>query len=291
MTTTRPHIFYKYFGYEFWLDSLLEGRSLKFSSRATFNDPVDSRPAYQVVADSQTERSQLNEMLRQLGYLNPSERLRKMEQMRRAHANPAPYGTNQEKSVLDKIGILCLAPKWNNMLLWAHYANMHRGLCVGFHSSADIFPLAQKVRYSEELPLIQRPADDPETVIMKALYTKAKCWEYEEEWRILKHTFSEREQAQMIERCLVAGAPEDVVRARCAQRGPGIYSFDKRAIESITLGLAMPSEQQDHIISSVKRIGLAASIFKIDLPTVKYDLTRKQIWPLSPASSGRNTKR
>ena len=30
------------------------------------------------------------------------------------------------------IGLLCFSRKWSNPVLWSHYADKHRGLCLGF---------------------------------------------------------------------------------------------------------------------------------------------------------------
>ena len=54
---------------------------------------------------------------------------------------------NQLKQDLSKdIGILCFCANYHNPALWAHYAEKHKGLCLGFDVPLEA---CQKVRYSE----------------------------------------------------------------------------------------------------------------------------------------------
>ena len=53
----------------------------------------------------------------------------------------------------EEIGLLCFSKNWDNPVQWAHYADKHRGLCLGF-DVVDSF-LAE-VKYKEE----RLPADN-----------------------------------------------------------------------------------------------------------------------------------
>jgi hypothetical protein len=68
--------------------------------------------------------------------------------------------------------------------MWAHYANNHKGFCIEFDVDElfyGAFQIILPVLYTQEMPLIS--VDNPEEV-KKIIYTKAKQWEYELEWRI-----------------------------------------------------------------------------------------------------------
>jgi hypothetical protein len=84
------------------------------------------------------------------------------------------------------IGILSLAEKRDNLLMWAHYARSHEGLAIEFDLSDGFFyngPLA-KVKYSHKRPSLNSIDDyeKPES-LERILVTKSVCWEYEKEWR------------------------------------------------------------------------------------------------------------
>lgn len=73
---------------------------------------------------------------------------------------------------------------YDNSLLWAHYANSHKGFCVGYNKS-DIENLSYKIsdiNYSNKLPTFKKI--EKETFI-EILYTKSYEWRYENECRAL----------------------------------------------------------------------------------------------------------
>jgi len=88
----------------------------------------------------------------------------------------------------DKVyGLLCFSRDWHNPLLWGHYADKHRGLCLGF-DLADT--LVRRVNYvSERIPL-RFEKGDPSRALDKGfvehlLLTKYEHWRYEDEVRVL----------------------------------------------------------------------------------------------------------
>jgi hypothetical protein len=89
------------------------------------------------------------------------------------------------------VGILSLAEVPDQPLMWAHYAESHRGMLIGFdeehaffnrkRSDNDEFYFLRKVIYAD-LP----PAPSVLGVDGNALFvTKGSKWSYEQEWRML----------------------------------------------------------------------------------------------------------
>jgi Ca2+-binding EF-hand superfamily protein len=75
-------------------------------------------------------------------------------------------------------GILCFSKNWSNPVQWSHYADRHRGICLGFD-----FPESNlaKVEYvKERLP---HNGNIDEDLMYKFLTTKFEHWSYEEEYR------------------------------------------------------------------------------------------------------------
>ena len=76
-------------------------------------------------------------------------------------------------------GVLCFSRRWSSPLLWAHYADKHRGICLGF-DLADEF--VKPIEYvSERLPF---PTQPRETIGEQWLFTKFDGWKYENEVRV-----------------------------------------------------------------------------------------------------------
>ena len=80
----------------------------------------------------------------------------------------------------------------DNILMWSHYANQHKGFCIGFVRKNDNLlgditntqPVEYDCNYPEVDPLDENGNYD-HTMFTKMLFTKAKDWEYEKEWRLV----------------------------------------------------------------------------------------------------------
>ena len=77
-----------------------------------------------------------------------------------------------------------------NELLWAHYANSHKGFCIEYdlkkldNSITSIIDYRIDVEYQENKPTIS-PDDSIEAKIKKAFSTKSLAWDYENEYRLV----------------------------------------------------------------------------------------------------------
>jgi hypothetical protein len=82
-----------------------------------------------------------------------------------------------------KIGILCFSSYWSNPVLWSHYSDLHRGVCLGFEAGAELESIdyvARRIIPSEDW----LDASDAESTVRRLLRTKFKHWEYESEVRM-----------------------------------------------------------------------------------------------------------
>jgi hypothetical protein len=79
--------------------------------------------------------------------------------------------------------IYCLTEDPLSTLMWSHYAADHTGICLEFHLSNLLFTKVRGLVYKEQFPAIA-----PDEMFDRALdmiLTKAKCWEYEREFRLV----------------------------------------------------------------------------------------------------------
>lgn len=87
---------------------------------------------------------------------------------------------------LSRVGICSLSEVGDNVLMWSHYADSHRGVCLRFSKPARVdkdFYLASKVRYSTDRPVVHVMRHSEEEWVTGSLLTKAEEWGYEREWR------------------------------------------------------------------------------------------------------------
>lgn len=86
-------------------------------------------------------------------------------------------------------GVLCLSENENNHLMWAHYADSHKGMLLEFDCSHIYFNLYSrflKVCYSSERVYFDPNQDSPahfEDFSLNVVRTKYISWSYESEWR------------------------------------------------------------------------------------------------------------
>jgi hypothetical protein len=83
------------------------------------------------------------------------------------------------KEMASNRGLLCFSATWKDPLLWAHYADKHKGLCLAFDVPEEA---CKAVNYEKRrLKLPARPLlPDAEALI----FTKYVNWQYEQELRI-----------------------------------------------------------------------------------------------------------
>lgn len=88
-----------------------------------------------------------------------------------------------------RFGVACFSKTADNPTMWAHYADEHNGVCVGFADlSIDSFPgitMAGDVNYQAELPVVQYFGEEPQQVAHKIFFTKSADWGYEREFRLV----------------------------------------------------------------------------------------------------------
>lgn len=88
---------------------------------------------------------------------------------------------NQSKSEVDEIsGLICFSNNWKSPVQWAHYADKHKGLCLGFDIDVVRTGLME-VEYVNER--IQHEGQVDRRLVDRLFRTKHAHWAYEEEHR------------------------------------------------------------------------------------------------------------
>ncbi len=99
----------------------------------------------------------------------------------------------------ERTAIFCITRSRDNLLMWAHYAQQHRGVVLGFRPDIErdsFLAIAKPVQYTDTRPTFYKPLDEMieknlpftekvQTDFRNALiYSKSSHWSYEEELRI-----------------------------------------------------------------------------------------------------------
>jgi Protein of unknown function (DUF2971) len=84
-----------------------------------------------------------------------------------------------------KHGLLCFSKVWSNALMWSHYADRHRGICLGFdvpkNGLIHVEYNAHRMIDGSGMLRADLPIDD--RMIRTCLGTKYASWSYEQEVR------------------------------------------------------------------------------------------------------------
>ncbi|MGH7815031.1 MAG: DUF2971 domain-containing protein [Candidatus Binataceae bacterium] len=151
-------------------------------SRTQFNDPFDClalsfdhipKADLEAFIDKMTEQA-FTEM-------SPVARQAKAQELKRYSASDLQR-TSQEMA--DYLGILSFSTKPDNLLMWSHYANSHKGFCLEFDTQYEPFDKAWPVAYSLRRPKYELSTDSLKNA-QHLVLTKSLDWAYEDEWRVV----------------------------------------------------------------------------------------------------------
>lgn len=252
-------VIYKYLPAEDYMRKILSGESLKFSSPLDFNDPFECKPLCIIEKGKAGDRF-LSEGFKELGY-SPAKRIQKLGELRRFQGRAMPSGLESNMSeMLKGIGISCFSEARDSILMWAHYAAEHSGVCIGFDTKWHFFQTAWKVQYHDKLPVIYRPSDTPDTMLSKSLLTKSIHWKYEREWRVVRRTMTPEQQRALAFKFKHSSSEQLEVMAN--QNGPGFYRFPKQAISEVILGVKITTQKRLQVLQWIQEAQLEVPIYQ-----------------------------
>jgi len=91
----------------------------------------------------------------------------------------------KKKQINNEQGLVCFSRSWRDPLLWSHYGEKHRGLCLGFDVPDAVLKQVAYVKGLQKVD-VASPAT-PQHVVTNLLdrlrYTKFDGWKYEDEVR------------------------------------------------------------------------------------------------------------
>lgn len=184
-----PAFLYKYYSdiNPFHIDAV-KSNTMWYSSAINFNDAfdcdifVDEASMFQSIIDASPAAKGLRKGS-PLWVKIKSESLKSAKQLQ--HAFETMKATT---------GISCLSELDDSLLMWAHYANNHKGFCVEYelleiNKQLNFTPIP--IIYSNKKAIVQSlfPQSLEESVIklvVNSLSTKSTEWSYEKEWRIIR---------------------------------------------------------------------------------------------------------
>lgn len=116
------------------------------------------------------------------------------------------------KKDIDNLGVVSFTENYDNLLMWSHYANNHKGMVIELHGNTSwldkktiknndnhglkfdcgfnyIYEIAKRVTYNSNRPKFDEPSDgvncfnQNDNILDEYFFQKSSCWIYEQEHR------------------------------------------------------------------------------------------------------------
>jgi len=180
-----PHHLYKYKPCNIQhLRSFIVDSLLYLSAHSELNDPFEVQSELRFVGDGPHPAS-IHKYLFKENRLT----LKKRKEIQKRLSSPEAIRDTIRKHLkvaVENTGFHSFTSKPRDLLMWSHYADAHRGVCLIFSTAHDIdtFIQALPVSYSERFPVFEYFESPDGDLVKKAFLTKALPWKYESERRI-----------------------------------------------------------------------------------------------------------
>jgi hypothetical protein len=264
---------------------ILEKLRIRFTQPSYFNDPFEMRVSVEGHSpeslDKAEEEVYKNQFLKYAlrGGEHSYEKFRKIQKSyNRTVMGKLKFDPHYQKQAAtayafkkwdSQVGILSLSAIEKNLLMWAHYADSHRGMLIEFNpkhtffngpnpSDAEFnFGMLTKVVYSKD-----RPKNHVEKTsvleIIPMLKTKSDEWIKEKEWRVYEMLEKRTEQ--------VTKGSETVY----------LFKLPPDCIKRVVVGYNMDYKNRKRVVDAVKTnpklkgIKIEESVLNLDLFSLEY---------------------
>lgn len=262
-----PPVLYKYrsFDTDGFDVSLITQGAVWFSSAKHFNDPFDS--SVHLYIDHVPWKTKLRHAMDLLKHDHPHKNLEQRRRiatcaLRAREREPdraRRFYESQQRQNEEAFGICCLTPVYNDLLMWAHYSDDHKGFCVGINSplievmqhhlasfDCTLLDLVE-VRYTEEMPCFgfyeTMLSDDCDSRLIDLVTTKSIHWCYEQEYRLMywKH-------------------PDEIL------------FFGKEVIAEVRFGCRADGEEIERLMKAMENVNMEIPVYKAEKHRTRFAL-------------------
>jgi len=149
--------------------------------------------------------------------------------------------------------VICLSGDWGNELMWAFYADNHRGVCLCFNAEHEFFQRAKPVLYTHS-PVDVEHIVDSQAEVDHMVYCKSLAWQFQKEWRIV--------------------LPDDE---------PKKVQFPKESLSAVILGYRFPEPQFGGLKQVLISGGYAVDVLRAERIPKTYELELIKVGRIGPA--------
>jgi hypothetical protein len=151
-------------------------------------------------------------------------------------------------------GLLCFSESWRSPLMWSHYGDRHKGMCLGFDVDANIL---ETINYLAKRPVVKGLdlADPPKWWRRMVLTTKFSRWKYEKERRVVLPLMNLQEEEKRF-----------------------FKSFDdKLKLVEVIAGPRCCVKWKPHIMNAVEKLQLKPNLIKARLAFKQFRVVKQKL--------------
>jgi len=176
------------------IESILINHKLYLSSGSDFNDPFDVLPTF-ITKFNHSKIKKLQTRSADI-FKIPQSEIKKFVRHNTSEFLKNPTAgieklTNALREITYGTGIYCFTSELSNILMWSHYAENHKGICIEFETCEDlgIATNIHPIKYKSTRPSIDIFDDFSPKSYIDFYMVKSLDWQYEKEYRL---TYSEK---------------------------------------------------------------------------------------------------
>lgn len=233
---------YKFHRINKFLYQLLIDNQLWFSKPYDFNDPFDTQFISDLKSTDKLKTEAVETLVKQMHTDDFRFNKEVVKQVLLKRANEIDLDKTMNEHLFKEFqnwGICCFSEVFDNLLMWSHYTDGHRGICLEFDFTSDqlINGWLCKINYSEDFPHIKENSE-----YIKGITTKSIYWKYEQEFRLI--------------------TPKS-----------GLHSFAKDSLTGIIFGSKTDETEIVRLMELTKTLGYTKAVFKqASINSSKYKL-------------------
>lgn len=218
---------FKYHRINKFLYDLLINNEIWFSNPFSFNDPFDCN----LTIDCNNTPEQIRKYYKIANWKKSAETDKQIQRLIATSFQDKEAFQKKineiSKKTIGKLGLSCFTQTKDNLLMWAHYTEDHKGVCLEFDHTKDeaFFTPFKKVTYVKAYP-IYNYYNDKNNVVAQLMLHKSSHWKYEKEIRLIKKKSG-----------IYSFNPESLI---------GIYFGDRTSEEQIQTILKLVRERQKY---------------------------------------------
>ena len=242
------------------LARIFTDNTLYFSTPRHFNDPWDCRPCFSKVGlddPAEYERAvcwfaqsnrAVNASLPEAEHLLREREVRTNRKLLEWMIDE--LSAAMADAMQSRYRVYCLSTHPDSVLMWAHYANSCRGVCLEFAARNELISGAMRVEYFPNYPHFDVAATSDDAELL-AFLAKSDLWGYENEFRI------------------IATEHPHVIRSMPTSQ-EGFVALPAGALKSVIIGTQMPAADRQVIRDLIEGAGKNIALHVAELVRDRY---------------------